>query len=183
MEFLLYEPTKEARMPSELTKENVRIQKFKPKLFNLYSQYESDRSFRISLFRIYSDVLTRGNVKIYFALGENAQIKHSAYLIPANWKYAFLDEHEANIGPCNTVEEARGKGLYPHMINYIVRDNPDVKCYLMIRQENISSIRGAIKANFTITDKKVRQTKLLHRFVCDEENGKHGRVEDHDEIC
>lgn len=165
MDLLLFEPTEDVKKHAPLTDLDIRIEDFQPKFFKLYSPYESIRTFRISLFRTYIYVLTRGKVKIYFAIDENDKILHSAYIIPSNWKYAFLGKHGANIGPCNTIEEARGKGLYPYMVKHIVKDNPDLKCYLMIKDTNISSIKGAQKAGFALTTRKVKQTKLLHRFV------------------
>lgn len=162
MGYLLFERTKEI---TPQLKENIRVEIFKPKLFKLYSKYEQSRSFRISLFRLYTFILTQGKVKVYFALGENDKILHSAYIIPKNLKHAFLKKDEANIGPCNTVAEARGKGLYPYMVDYIVKDNSSQKCYLLIREENVASIRGALKAGFEVIDRKVTQTKLLKRFI------------------
>lgn len=175
MGFLLFAPAEDGKIKTTLTKEPIRVEVFHPKLTKLYSQYEANRPFRISLFRIYSQILTNGKVKVYFALDPQNEIVHTAYIIPSNWKYAFLGENEANIGPCSTVESARGKGLYPYMINCIVRDNADKKCYLIIREENTPSIRGAQKAGFVLTGKKVRKTKLLHRFVNDNAEKNNGR--------
>ncbi len=166
MGYLLFERTKDITLQ---LKENIRVEVFKPSLFRLYGKYEQNRSFRISLFRLYTYILTKGKVKVYFALGENDKVLHSAYIIPKNLKHAFLKKNEANIGPCNTVQEARGRGLYPYMVDYIVKDNPNDKCYLLIREENIASIRGASKAGFEVVDRKVKQTKLLKRFVSEGE--------------
>ena len=71
MGYLLFERIKEI---TPQLKENIRVEVFKPKLFKLYSIYEQSRSFRVSLFRLYTFILTQGKVKLYFALGENDKV-------------------------------------------------------------------------------------------------------------
>lgn len=144
--------------------DNYTICEFSPNFFHFFETFEK-WNFRTFLFRLYSFILTRGGMKVYYMLNEKKQIVHFSYLIPPNLKYSFLKKGDAVIGPCNTAPEERGKGLYPFMLSYIRLNNPNINFYLVIRKENIPSIRGAEKAGFVDCGNVVKRTSLLHRFV------------------
>jgi len=146
------------------------IREFSPNIWKLYPDFEKKhKRFRISLFRFYISVLTLGKTTIYYALNSSNEIVHSAYVIPPNFKYAFLKTNELCIGPCNTIERYRGQGIYPYILNYILFKNKNRDFCMIIRKENNASIRGVIKAGFIQDSKTVRGTSLLNRFVINQE--------------
>lgn len=62
-----------------------------------------------------------------------------------------LGPNEAEIKFCLTLPEARGKGLYPAVINAILKylkDNGLANVYMCVHKDNKSSIRGIEKAGF-----------------------------------
>ncbi len=67
-------------------------------------------------------------------------------------KFPFLKKNDVMLGPCWTRNDARGQGLYPGMINYIAHEikksRPDAEIYIVVREENISSTKGVLKADF-----------------------------------
>ncbi|MCM1219340.1 MAG: hypothetical protein NC548_33080, partial [Lachnospiraceae bacterium] len=97
-------------------------------------------------------------------------ICHFSYVIPKNIKYAFLNKGEHSIGPCNTSEKFRGQGLYPYMLSYIVNKNPKNNYYVFIREDNVASIHGAVKAGFIKCTKSIVDTKFLKIFKLEKEN-------------
>lgn len=167
MKFLLYELDCSKHKISNIDKPQIEISiiEFFPKLGKLYSDLETERNFRTSFFRIYISLLSFGKTKMYIAIDKNRKILHTSFLIAPNIKYPFLNKNERSIGPCNTILEARGKGIYPYVISYIVKNNSFNKYYLFVRNNNISSIRGITKTNFVICKEKIKSTAILHRFV------------------
>jgi len=167
MEYLLFKQNRELKTSENVIRCNVNlhIEEFTLHFWNLYSAIEPKHNYRTSLFRLYISILTLGKTKVYYGLNSNNNILHMAYLITSNYKYPFLEKKEACIGPCDTDPKARGKGIYPFMINHIVNKNNDLTCYLFVRKDNKSSIRGVEKAGFEISKKRIRDTKIFHRFV------------------
>jgi len=144
--------------------EELEIKEFVPTLFKLYHEYEK-KNFRTTIFRIYLSILTANKSKIYMAIDKHKHIYHKAYVICKNFKYPFLNKDEIVIGPCSTIEQARGKGIYPYVLNYIIKNGDYKSYYLIIRPENISSINGAKKAGFNYTNRNIYGTKFLNRFI------------------
>lgn len=142
------------------------IKIFKPSPWKLYFDKNIEKaSFRVSLFRLYISLLSKGKTKIYFVIDKNSgRIIHSSCVIPRNFKYPFLKKGEYCIGNCKTALEFRGKGIYPYVLKYIMGNNPDIIFKMFIREENTSSINGVKKARFKLTNEKIRGTLILNRF-------------------
>lgn len=60
----------------------------------------------------------------------------------------FMPKKGLHVGPCVTMKEERGRGYYPYLLQRIVLDNPTKEFYMIVSPENISSIRGVVKAGF-----------------------------------
>ncbi len=73
--------------------------------------------------------------------------------------FVFMPKKGVHIGPCQTVEDERGKGYYPYLISRIIQDMPNYDFYMMARAANISSIRGIEKIGF-VQIANGRKTKL-----------------------
>lgn len=143
------------------------IKIFKPLPWKLYFDKNIEKvSFRITLFRLYISLLSKGKTKIYFIIDKNnGRIIHSSCVIPRNFKYPFLKKGEYCIGNCKTEPEFRGRGIYPYVLKYIMGNNPNIIFKMIIREDNTSSINGVKKAGFELTKEKVRGTLILNRFV------------------
>lgn len=163
MRYLLYRYNRNFKLNGTIDS-NLIISEFKPNPLRLYADWEKDKNLATSIFRMYISILTFGKTRYLCIIDKNnGAIKHSAYVIPKNIKYAFLRKGEYSIGPCNTPEKYRGQGLYPYMLNYIA--NVDNACYFVfIREDNNASIRGATKAGFIECKDSVISTKFLKRF-------------------
>lgn len=77
--------------------------------------------------------------------------------------FGFMPKKGVHIGPCQTVEDERGKGYYPYLISRIIQDMPNNEFYMMTRAANISSIRGIEKIGFV--QMATGQKTKLGRYV------------------
>lgn len=99
----------------------------------------------------------------------DGQIVHTSYVIRKSFKFPFLKKNDYQIGPCFTAENARGKGIYPFTISQILRnESPDLlaegNAYMVIRDANISSIKGVTTAGF-YKCANLKKTKVLRRYL------------------
>lgn len=81
-------------------------------------------------------------------------------------EYPILNKNSRAVGPCLTINEFRGKGLYPLMLKYLRgsplgRDGLDIFC----RTDNISSIRGIEKAGFVLLSQYTEYTRFGLAFI------------------
>ena len=72
----------------------------------------------------------------------------------------FLPKNCIHIGPCYTPIQYRGHGFYPMLLRFIINEYKDKECYMFVKQNNISSIRGIEKAGF----KRIGICKKLLNF-------------------
>lgn len=75
-------------------------------------------------------------------------IAHKSCVIGKNYKFPFLSKSEAEIGPCFTAPDFRGKGIYPYVLRKILSEGGYNGYYMIVRNDNISSIKGIEKAGF-----------------------------------
>ncbi len=75
-------------------------------------------------------------------------IVSKAVLISKVPVYKFLPKNGIHICYCETVPEARGKGYYPLLLKYIQNDMLNQDFYMIVDEDNISSIKGIEKAGF-----------------------------------
>ena len=85
--------------------------------------------------------------KEYDVMSGNKVIS-KAVLISKVPTYVFLPKDGVHICYCETIPEARGKGFYPLLLSYIQNDMPEKEMYMIVKNTNISSIRGIEKAGF-----------------------------------
>lgn len=52
-------------------------------------------------------------------------------------------------GAARTPEDERGKGYYPYMLICLARKFPDSDFYLLIDENNIASLKGVAKAEYS----------------------------------
>lgn len=78
--------------------------------------------------------------------------------------FPFMKRNGIHIGPCETIEKHRGKGVYPYLLNLIQRDfkNP---CFMIVDENNISSIKGVEKAGFKVFANGYK-TKFGRYVIC-----------------
>ena len=77
--------------------------------------------------------------------------------------FSFMPFNGIHIGPCRTEEEERGKGYYPYLLSRIIESIPSKDFYMIIADNNLSSIRGVEKIGFKKYSKG-RKT-IMGRYV------------------
>ena len=125
------------------------VRDFAPNLFRLFLPKET-RSWETALLRISLGLLTCWKTRIFYIESEEGKILHTSYVIPRCLKFPFMERGSYEIGPCQTIPEARRKGLYVRVLNHITTDPRYQKAafYMIVRRNNRSSIGGIDKAGF-----------------------------------
>ena len=93
------------------------------------------------------NLISLNNCELYVCRNEKGEIIHRSRVVGKNIKYSFLGKNDIEIGPCYTEETYRGQGIYPAVISRILTDKNQT-AYMLVRENNISSIKGIKKAGF-----------------------------------
>ena len=110
----------------------------------------------------------RANIVVYQIVNhEKGGVISYAYVIGPNFKFPFMKSKlDIHIGPCLTIKEERGQGLYPILLTYIVKQHPDGDKYMIVHNQNVSSMRGIAKAGFVLFAEGHR-TKFTKKYAID----------------
>ena len=92
-------------------------------------------------------VISAGKYHIYEVTNEDGRVIHRSKVIGRCLKFPFLPKGSYEIGPCLTEEDFRGMGIYPSVLTHICSVFQS-DLYMIIREDNFSSIRGVKKAGF-----------------------------------
>lgn len=93
-------------------------------------------------------LITLGKYKKIVVLNKDNSVVHTSCVIGKCFKFPFLSKSSAEIGPCNTHLDFRGRGIYPMVLNYIRSMGAYTDYYMLVKTDNTSSIRGIEKAGF-----------------------------------
>ena len=145
MEYILYKQQgsfSNEKLDSEL---DIRVLKITP--FHFFADVEKFQ-MKTFILRLYFGFITAFKTKLFYVV-DNNKLVHYSYLVPRCFKFKFLNDNDYEIGPCFTLNEFRGKGIYPTVLKKIIA-SVDVKSslYMMVASQNIRSIRGIEKAEF-----------------------------------
>lgn len=136
---------------------------------SLYADGES-HNWKTTVSRLRFALSSKGKARIFY-VKVDGKVVHTSYVIPRCRKFPFLKENDFEIGPCCTDKEYRGLGIYPQVLNYIVYSNGagGETYYMIVSQDNISSLRGIKKAGFDLCGEvfktKLKKYKLLSNDV------------------
>lgn len=91
----------------------------------------------------------RNSKYVEYDLVKYGVIVSRALLISRIPRYAFLPPKGVHLCCCETLPSERGKGYQCFIQKYIVADNPGMDLHLIVRADNVASIRCMEKAGFT----------------------------------
>ena len=114
---------------------------------------------------LYWNLITLGKCRAFIIRDHSGNVIHYSFLIKYCWKFPFMKKGDFEIGPCATVEEWRGKGIYPYVLSHICKKEltKENVGYMIIEEKNISSIKGVEKVGF---EKKAALRKdWIKRYV------------------
>lgn len=108
-----------------------------------------NKSIKNAALRLYFWLFSHGKLWVYY-VKHGHEIIHTSYVMQKSYKFPFMKKNDFEIGPCFTKSEYRGKGIYPSVINRIQSDVLTDKnsIYMIVRSDNISSIKGIEKSGF-----------------------------------
>ena len=121
-------------------------------------------------------VITIKKPKAYIIRDAQGAIIHSTCVIPKCFKFPFMGKDDIHIGPCVTVKEYRGLGLFPYVVSSVIENelNDENSAYSMINTKNISSIEGFKKVGFLpialMRKDKARRHVIVKRYESLEES-------------
>lgn len=145
MEYILYRQKGSFSNENQKSGFDIRVLRFTP--FHLFADVEKFQ-MKTFMLRLYLGLITAFKTKLFYVVEDNKLI-HYSYLIPCCFKFKFLNDNDYEIGPCFTLNEFRGKGIYPTVLKKIIT-SVDAKSslYMMVSSQNTSSIKGIEKAKF-----------------------------------
>ena len=130
--------------------DSIEIVRFRPTLFKLFYKGERLSMAKIAFRLLYSLLSSRG-IWIFCAI-KNGTVAHSSVVMTKSLKYPDITEKDYVIGPCETYVEYRGQGLYGYVLKTIMNElgTDDTNFYMIVNENNPSSIRGIEKAGFDL---------------------------------
>ena len=159
----LYCYKKGTRIENQKNWINEDIKVFTPQIWNLMLPGENWNTKTV-IGRLMFQMISKGKAKIYYVHDGN-DLKHRSYVIPKCSKFPFLGASDYEIGPCYTEPKYRGRGIYPTMLKWICESvgNQDTTFYMIVDENNVSSIKGIEKAGF-VKCGTVEVTKYTRRY-------------------
>lgn len=94
-----------------------------------------------------TSLLLRGSY-LEYQLWRDDKLLSKAEVITWLPVFCFMPKKGIHIGPCRTVPEERGKGYYPYLLRQIINRDPTQDYYMIVNDNNLSSIKGVEKAGF-----------------------------------
>ena len=140
MKYLLYKNCNKGACESRTTR--WEIISITPTLFRYLrgEVTQSDFFWRILSFNRY---------RLFVVKNEKGDVIHRSACIGKCIKFPFLKKGDFEIGPCYTEDSFRGKGIYPAVLEHILCERVG-NYYMLVREDNESSIRGIEKAGFSL---------------------------------
>ena len=96
--------------------------------------------------RIYFFLLSWGAFEIWYAKADDGTVAHTSYVVGSRFKFRFMRCGDFEIGPCWTNPSFRGRGIYPYVLQQIIRGKG--RYWMIVDDKNNPSIRGVEKAGF-----------------------------------
>ena len=121
---------------------------FTPSLHGFFLKGER-AGIKMLFIRLMFQVMTLGKAQIYYVQSGN-YIMHTSYVVPACFKFPFMNRYDLEIGPCYTYPAFRGMGIYPKVLTEICRKRAGavLSFYMIVDEANLPSIKGIEKAGF-----------------------------------
>lgn len=145
----------------------------KPEGYELHKNVKiSSDLFGLRMF-IYWNIISLGKARAYIMTDTNGEIAHYSFVMPKCYKFPFMRSPRSGdivIGPCVTTEKDRGRGLYPYVLSRIIESHTNGgTIYMIVRDDNTSSIRGITKVGFEkkATIEKDNRKKIYRSIILD----------------
>lgn len=144
--------------------DNFNVEVFTPTIRGGLIILGENKSFKLFAVRCLFQMITLGKARVY-CYRHNGELAHTSYVIPKCYKFPFMKNSDYEIGPCFTYPKYRGNGYYPQMLKYICQSigQKNSVFYMIVDENNISSIKGIEKAGF-LKCGNIKKTGILKRY-------------------
>jgi hypothetical protein len=113
-------------------------------------------------YKIENEFINQNKKRFFVTI--DGKLAHESYLFKKIFLLKLINKKGPAIGECFTNEEFKGKSIYPFVINHIAREeilkNKQKEVFIIVNSDNVSSIRGIVKAGFTIHT-KIKANRFL----------------------
>lgn len=104
--------------------------------------------------------------KIKYSIVDNQMIIHKSFLFKKLNILKLINKIGPTIGDCVTIQECKGKSIYPFVINHIAKEvlETQKEVFIIVNTDNISSIKGIEKAGFKLYTRVQAKRFLLYYY-------------------
>ena len=114
------------------------------------------------------DTLPISKTKQKYFIVNNGVTIHQSFLFSKLHLLQLIGKKGPAIGECQTIQEYKGKSIYPFVINHIATEilnqNKFHEVFIVVNSNNSSSIKGIEKAGFKIYSKIKAKRFLLFYY-------------------
>jgi RimJ/RimL family protein N-acetyltransferase len=137
--------------------DGLRIVVFRPRPWRL-----RDHGRRLSLTHAYWFLATLGRYEIWYVRDGEGRVVHASYVLPKIPTFPFMGRRDLEIGPCETDDAHRGRGIYPTVLLTIRARRSDARrIWMMAVADNAPSVRGIEKAGFRLAGRGRQRLQLF----------------------
>jgi hypothetical protein len=116
-------------------------------------------------YSINQEVVNQNKTRYFITVKD--KIIHESFLFKKLFILRLIKKKGPTIGDCKTIEEYRGKSIYPFVINHIAKEqilNHNKKeVFIIANTNNLNSIKGIEKAGFILhTTIKAKRFLIFH---------------------
>lgn len=107
------------------------------------------------------------NYKIYLIFTQDGSLAHYTVLLPAHFRFPFMEDSDLQIGPLGTYAHYRKKGLAQFALYSILRDysQSNKKFWYVTRKENEPSLKLIEKLNFEKHGEGIKRKHFKSRLL------------------
>lgn len=102
----------------------------------------------------------------FYTVYYGEQLVHYSVVLPKYYRFPFMEDTAIQIGPYWTKSYYRGRGLCPYVLSQIMSEYAKTKvyAYVIIRRDNVTSQRAAVKGGLIEWAYSFRTPGLLGKF-------------------
>ncbi len=109
--------------------------------------------------------------RILLIRNEDGELAHYTVILPAHFRFPFMQDSDLQIGPIGTMSAHRGNHLASHALQHIVHEHTDFprQLWYVVRKENEPSRRLIEKMGFKAAGEGIKlrslYTRLFSRYI------------------
>jgi len=159
------------RTPEIKLKPGYYVKVWTPKLLSIAPKKLLTPTFLTWWLFHWSKIFKNSHYKIILIYTHERKLVHYTVILPAHFRFPFMQDGDVQIGPLSTVSDHRRNGLALYALGHIAKEyrNTHRNIWYVVRKENEPSIRLIEKYNFIKAGEGIKlkkgYTKLFGKFI------------------